>query len=311
MAMPFQNKTLLINKNSNKEIISLQTLQIISTPNDKKNIYSERVSPFISFHASLTIEAALVLPIFIFAICFMMYFTEIVRVQAEIGNELYKQSKNLSIYAYVYDRAQSNGIIASGKIEDLVSGALSNLYVKSKIKQELGDDYLDNNNIKSGISLILSSYMQEEDVIDILAIYKISIPCNFFQLNKIPVFQRARIRAWTGYESTKNTKEQEEMVYITQNGTVYHKDPSCTHIHLSITEVSSSHVKDHRNSDGGKYYECELCGEEPNNGTVYITDTGDRYHNSRECSGLKRGVMAVPISQVGGRSPCSRCGNEN
>lgn len=307
--MPFQNKTLLINNNSNKTIISLQTLQKISTPNDKKNIYSERVSPFISFRASLTVEAAMVLPIFIFAICFMMYFTEVVRVQAEIGNELYKQSKNLSVYAYVYDRAESNGIMASGRIEGLVSGALSNLYVKSQIKQELGDDYLDNNNIESGISLILSSYMEEDDVIDILAIYKISIPCNFFHLKKIPVFQRARIRGWTGYENTYNTGESEEMVYITQNGSVYHRDRFCTHIRLSITEVSRSQVKNLRNSGGGKYYECELCGDEPQNATVYITDTGDRYHNSRECSGLRRGVLAVPISQVEGRGPCSRCGN--
>lgn len=315
--MPFQSEIKFINKisikfpinNSKKNKNSLQILQNISSPNDKKNFYSERVSPFTYLKGSLTVETAMVLPIFIFAICFMMYFTEVIRVQAEIGNEIYKQGKALSLYAYIYDQAESNKIIQSGTIEDLVSGGLSSLYVKSQITKVLGEDYYINNNIDNSISLILSTYMQEEDMIDIVAIYKIAIPCNFFHVGNIPVLQRCRMRGWTGYENIVSLDETEELVYITQNGTVYHRTNSCTHINLSISEVGYNEVKNLRNNGGGKYYECEICGEETNNGRVYITDTGDRYHNSRECSGLKRGVMAVPISKVGGRGPCSRCGN--
>lgn len=307
--MPFQNKNLPINKNSNKKYNSLQTLLKTSSPNDKKKLYSERVSPCTSLKGSLTVEAAMVLPIFIFAICFMMYFTEVVRAQAEVGNEIYKQGKKLSLYSYVYKQGENNGIIRSGRIEDIVSGGLSSLYVKSQIQNELGDNYFINNNIENGISLILSTYMQEDEMIDIIGIYKLTIPCNFFHVGKIPVLVRCRMRAWTGYENTTSTNNAEEMVYITQNGTVYHKSSSCTHINLSISSTSKNSIKDLRNSGGGKYYECEICGEDENGGTVYITDTGDRYHNSRECSGLKRGIMTVPISKVGGRGPCSRCGN--
>jgi len=308
--MPFQNKKFhsilkTILKNN-----SLQTHHYILTPNQYINKYSERVSPFTSCKASLTVETALVLPVFILAICFMMYFTEVVRVQAEIGNEIYKQGKNLSLYSYVYSLAENSEIIQQGLIEDLGSSALSSMYVKSKITRELGEDYFVNNNIENGISLILSTYMQEDDMIDIIAIYRIEIPCNFFHVGKILALQRCRMRGWTGYDNSSGTENGEEIVYITPNGTVYHKSASCTHINLSISTVSLGEVRNLRNSDGGKYYECEICGEETSSGQVYITETGDRYHNSRECSGLKRGIMAVPISKVGGRGPCQRCGSE-
>lgn len=308
MKMPFRKKYKYIHNNHNKKNNSLQTLLVTSSPNDQKNLLTERVSSFIFLKANLTVETAMILPIFIFAIYFMMYFTQVIMTQSEIGNELYKQGKQLALLSYVYKQTEGTGIIESGKVEDLVSGGLSSLYVKGKLKDELGKDYYTSNKIDGNISLMLSSYMQEDDMIDIVATYKIKIPCNFFQLNKIKVIQRARVRGWTGYENESNQETKEEIVYITQNGSVYHRDITCTHINLSVSEISLNRVKELRNSSGGKYYECELCEKEPNNGKVYITDTGDRYHNLRNCSGIRRGIIAIPISQVGGRSPCSRCG---
>ena len=59
--------------------------------------------------------------------------------------------------------------------------------------------------------------MQEDEMIDIVGIYKMKIPCNFFHVGKIPVLLRCRMRAWTGYEkTTSNNTNTEEMVYITK-----------------------------------------------------------------------------------------------
>jgi hypothetical protein len=124
------------------------------------------------------------------------------------------------------------------------------------------------------------------------------------------MINRLRTRAWTGFDSAKaaTTKEsEEEIVYVAETGTVYHKSRACTHIKLSIRSTSLANIENERSKDDSKYKKCDNCGSKAK-GTVYITDYGDRYHSSLSCSGLKRTISAVPISQVGDKGACSRCG---
>ena len=54
---------------------------------------------------------------------------------------------------------------------------------------------------------------------------------------------------------------------------------------------------------------CELCAEGKHaDSAVYVTETGDRYHLSIGCSGLKRTVTRVRRSDVTGLPYCSECG---
>ena len=96
-------------------------------------------------------------------------------------------------------------------------------------------------------------------------------------------------------------------VYVTETGLVYHRDYHCTHLELSIHMVLQSEIESLRNEGGGKYHPCQHCMKGAGGG-VYITDTGDRYHSSLSCSGLKRTIYAVPLSEVAGKGACSRCG---
>ena len=43
----------------------------------------------------------------------------------------------------------------------------------------------------------------------------------------------------------------------------------------------------------------------------FILSEGSSYHNKNTCQGLKRTIMAVPLSQVGGLRSCSRCGGSH
>ena len=120
-------------------------------------------------------------------------------------------------------------------------------------------------------------------------------------------------RGWTGAEESGkgsgNSTEPEEMVFVTESGSVYHTKASCRYLNLSITQVSGSSVSQRRNDNGEKYSPCETCSRHQNpSGTVYITGSGNRYHNDASCSGLKRTVRLVKKSQLGDMHVCSKCG---
>ena len=126
----------------------------------------------------------------------------------------------------------------------------------------------------------------------------------------IPV--KSKVRAWTGRDgndsSGSSSSESSNYVYMTEYGSVYHTDPSCTHLDLSISTTSSASVGALKNVYGEHYHACDKCvGSGSANSTVYITQEGDCYHNSAECSGLKRTVKLVSIDEVGDVGQCSRC----
>ena len=116
--------------------------------------------------------------------------------------------------------------------------------------------------------------------------------------------------AWTGYKIGVGADSvlEEEYVYITPRGEAYHKDINCSYLKLKINRTTKEALDGIRNADGGKYNKCQYCGRRTYNGVLYVTDYGEHYHTSLGCPGLKRTIETVPISKVGGRRPCVKCG---
>ena len=162
-----------------------------------------------------------------------------------------------------------------------------------------------------GVSLAGSSVMEEGDIIDLQVSYRVK---PFAELMGFPGFtmrQRYYGRAWTGYDVTRyvsDLKEEDPMVYITKAGTVYHVNRNCTYLNPSVEMTSVEAVTDRRNPSGAKYHPCELCDGELAQGQVYITSQGNRYHSRIQCSGLKRTIYTVPLSEVHEKGVCSKCG---
>lgn len=304
-------------------------------------------------------EAALVLPIFIYAILAIIYFLQILWLQENLQNGITETGYFAAKYAYVYDYIQGydgkDGGIPSetnssqnqdsesniakdyidnkkesldekktkieSSLEGIIAKAIDSTFYKIKLKDYVDVDSINQSCIKdgySGIQTYLSSFMIEEDVIDIILTYKIKLPLLFIVVDDIPMVQRVRLRGWSGTKvSLKSETEDEmendteEMVYITEHGTVYHLSKECSHLTLSIKEASIDVIIDLRNDSGGKYKGCEICDKykiEMENNKVYITVYGDRYHKSLSCSGLKRTIKAIPKSEMGDRNLCKRCG---
>ena len=147
---------------------------------------------------------------------------------------------------------------------------------------------------------------------DVVKIEK-TIPVNpiveLIGFNGSTAVAEANIRKWTGYDvlNVANGIEDEEYVYITESGTVYHRSRDCSHLKISIRVVPLEDVVNERNRHGNKYYKCERCGSYGSSGVVFVTNDGSKYHTSASCSGLKRTIYVVKITETGGRGPCSSC----
>ena len=131
-------------------------------------------------------------------------------------------------------------------------------------------------------------------------------------LPKVWMHNTVKVHAWTGADEADfsgDSKEPEKMVYVTESGTVYHKKAGCRYLKVSINQISGSSLAHARNDNGQKYSPCESCSRNQKpSGVVYVTSSGNRYHNVATCSGLKRTVKLVKESELGGMHACSSCG---
>ena len=258
---------------------------------------------------SITVETALVLPLFLFAMLTALYLIESVRFSGNMQAALMQNAKTMSGYAYAAKMMSDGGddsLSLPAKAVSVVAGQTGAI-------QYLGKTYIDESPVKGGvggISFLHSSMLGPDQTVDLIAIYRIKPLFGFFGIRDFIVADRACVRAFTGYDNTKkdDLEKDEEIVFITEKGTVYHRSRNCRHLNVTIRETTKAAVDGERNESGGKYYPCEKCGSLKGAGRLYITSDGDRYHTMLSCSSLKRGVRAVPISEVGNRGACARCG---
>lgn len=275
------------------------------------NYFSKRMSSVISFtsEGSLSIEAALIIPVFMFAIMAVLSFVEILRLQMKIDNAMQQCAKELSVYGYAFDEFGKDVI---GDLPFAVETLFSETYIKNQIISEVGEEYLKNSPVGGSSLHFTGSRIMEDDRIEIRCSYYVT---PFFSLSPQTGFltgTTAVARAFTGYDnlSAASLEDKEEYVFVTTNGTAYHRSRNCHYLDLSIEKIFTDELSRQRNEDGSIYKKCPICGNGSSGTVVFITKYGDRYHNDILCSGLKRTIEAIPISQTGSRTPCIKCGGE-
>ena len=246
--------------------------------------------------ASMTIEAAFIIPLFVFFVVALIYVINLLNFHGRVNTIIYDTARNTSKLEY--------------NLEDSVSKAASLALFYAKISRINADKM----GIAAGSSGMIPVYTDLEDECFKLSVnYVAKSPAGFLGIKPLVCKQGLIIRKWVGNEDKggnngTGTEKQKVMVYITDTGHVYHTNRNCTYLMLSVRTVDSSQLNNLRNIDGGKYYSCERCARGANaSGVVYVTQWGDRYHINGNCSGLKRGVMTVPLESVAGWSKCSRC----
>ena len=120
---------------------------------------------------------------------------------------------------------------------------------------------------------------------------------------KVPV--RARVRSFTGLAMGEdNAQGSAKTFYITDNRSVYHTHPECTHLALTVFKTDTATIQNLRN-DYGRRYRAGPGVPAGYTGEVYASAKGDYYYTSAEYHSLVRHVHIVSDKKK--KKKCERC----
>lgn len=244
------------------------------------------------FSGVFTLEAAVILPLLAsFFVC-VLFFFRVMQIELAVQKALDDTGRQMAVYL-AEEKAAS----------DLTAAQI--LFLKELGETDVPERYIIGG--KMGISLLTSEISERE--IKLKAHYQVQLPLRIFGVRRLAMEQRADCRKWNGWSAEAENGESDIWVYITETGSVYHRLSTCSHLELSIQSVKREELAYLRNENGGKYHKCSQCAKQTNTwGNVYITNQGDCYHNDLNCSGIKRTVYMIRLSEAGNRECCKRCG---
>ncbi len=278
----------------------------------------EKTSVCTSLGGSMTVEAAIVLPLSLMVIWVFWLFFSALALHVRIQFAMDEVTGMMAQQSFLLNAAQDRFQLDDGEVS--FPKAIGSAAWKSAARQwvvyKVGRDAFRAGHVSGGSGgIFVSGTWDKTRDICLTLHYRLEFPGVPGRIFTLPVSQTSRRRCWTGMQCVDNDEKEgsgtaDPVVFITESGTVYHRDIGCYHLDLTVREISSSSLAGARSRDGSKYYPCEYCAQVSHvPGILYITPEGNRYHITRDCSGLKRRIRSVPLSETGGRRPCSHCGN--
>lgn len=267
---------------------------------------------------SLTVEAALVLPLFLFFVILLALPMDLLDTHRCIQMILESTGREISRNAFLLTWSgdavtdEEGGDAENADPEDtgdgLLTSAAAAAYLSEKIaRSEAAKKITQVNTAGCRISA-------DGEKIDLRVSYRAKMPFPVLAVKSIPMSARSLRHGWVGKpgESGKDDtgEEDEEMVYVGRDSTRYHRSPSCHYLSNDIHTISAAEAGKARNKDEKIYKPCSVCGAEKNSGVFYVLPNGEKYHTRPDCSSLSSYVRKVPLSSVAYLGPCSYCGGE-
>lgn len=263
---------------------------------------SSLFSPFFKrVKAGMTVEAAVVLPVCLLFLMNLGYAVEIIRLHNNLQFALWDAGSRIAMYG-------------CGQGEDSISVLVTDFYIGNRLRDSVGQDYLESSPLvqgSKGLQLWQTGLSDTGNELNIILTYQVGPMSSLAGFRSFYMSNRCCVRLWNGYDVTaEQTKDSVSYVYVAENGAVYHKDRSCTHLQLSVHSIDRGELEDLRNQWGQKYGSCDKCGRGEIPDTLYVTDEGQCYHYSEDCSGIKRTVTSLAMEEAADYRACSRCGGQ-
>lgn len=260
----------------------------------------------------MTVEAAVAFPVFFFAVWYLIQMFFVLRAELMIAEAGITSARNTASFAYAAER------LADG--ENVVAEEILNLFDQKLVRNaaftgifyaSCDEEVLKQADVAQGIGGMWVDTVSAGEKTKLCINYRVR-PDNVWFKEKANYYcLRLIYRNWTG-EGGIDAEEKEAgaVVYLTDNGTVYHPDKTCSYIKRTVTGVLSQNIGAKRNASGENYDACEFCKPVlKNNNPVYITEYGTRYHASSSCSAIKRSPRTCPLEEAKAKyKACSKCG---
>ena len=286
-----------------QNIISVKNKPSLRDENPESNHYvakgsiytflKKRVSSFIfgyMVRGSMTLEASLVLPFFLFSMLSLISIMDMMRIKGCMDVAVAKTGNEIAIESY-------------GSYMDEM---LTPFYVKAKLcsflKENLSDK--DYRKISKNISVVNLSFLQEENIVCFKVKYKLEPDFDMWGFITVKLETDYYGHNWLGYDGNG---KMEQMVFLSNKASVYHLNKNCKYLNVTIVEVSKSNLEKYRNNSGEKYKSCNFCDSQNISETIYITPEGSNYHTIKNCIGLTRYIYTVPLSTVENKRVCTGC----
>ncbi len=248
---------------------------------------------------SMTVEAAFVLPLFLFFFLHLTSVMEMLRLHGGLEAALWNVGNQLILYGETFeDQAQK-----------LPDAAISYVLVHDEITDFLGKDYLHESPLvhgAAGLNYLRSDYMDGDDCVDIVITYQVEPVLSVFPFRYRRMNSRYYARCWTGYDA-RDAENAVRYVYVTSYGEVWHETLECSYIYHQVEQTTAGGIGKKKNVWGYGYGLCEFCGDEPRGLYVYFTKGGEKYHHLKNCSAIYKDVRAIEWQEGMPYRACSRC----
>ena len=282
--------------------------------------------------ASLTVEAALVLPLFLFAMYLLILPLRMMDTAREMQQVCESVCQDTVQLLYLRSLTKKDGPDAGGtdgtgedgttkdspadigdtvtdlRLDGALTGNAVGMAAAAQARARVKDDYVIH------LLSLRSSILGDGETVRLTLDYDYRLPFSVFGLGSIHQSVTAVRRAWTGRTEGGMTSasggsgtEDSETVYVGKNSTRYHSSPSCHYLSNDLTAVSYESVSGERNSSGSKYHPCSRCAKGVTGGTVYISPSGTSFHTTESCSAITAYARPVLKSEVAHLGPCSYC----